>query len=193
MNEWDTYWSLYFRQDLHRISAKYMTKTIHTNPVQPEKFWVSDDLLYNYHLPFLLAMFGQQPFRKCSIVFKRTCERTCEKTRTDVFKDTSCSTKMLISANSTIFYISFNFTLIHGSIPVELNGLRFLPFLIGSQQISYTYKKTQGQSKWQWPRTQHVPIPTGQEQCKFFPTCKKCKVMVTINGKEYSHFLPEHL
>jgi hypothetical protein len=68
---------------------------------------------------------------------------------------------------------------------------RFLPVLTGAWIIFSIYKKTQSQPNGKDPGHNMSQYP--QEQCKFSPIYSKCKLMVSINGKGYSHFLPVHL
>jgi hypothetical protein len=121
-----TFWSLHYKQDLHRISAKCMTITIHTNPAQHQEYWKSDVLLCTWPSlspTLVISIAPSTVFQEMLYCFQRTCSDFFLRIQVVLLEH------LYISSSSTIFNITINSLVTYWSLPAELNVLEILSTL----------------------------------------------------------------
>jgi hypothetical protein len=115
MGECATFWSLYNKQDLHRISAKCMTVTIHTNPAQPQEYWISDVLLCtlsSWSPTLVISIAPSTFFQEMLYCFSGNLWENMHRCFLRI--KVALLEHLSISSNHTIFYITINSTVIYG-------------------------------------------------------------------------------
>jgi hypothetical protein len=122
-----------------------MAITRHTHPVQSHLYLVSDNLLYTWIIlspTSFLTMLDQHSFTKCSILFQKSYEKTC----TEVFDKTSCSTSPHMCYHEQHYFdVPFIIMWILRLIQVELYVLVITAIHNLYLQISYICKNSHDQ------------------------------------------------